>query len=266
MPGTPNISVGMEQFNDTPLVNGAVYPTTSVDPKAYRFRILNAASDRFQNLDYDRADFETEAGAVYGEYRKDVTDPFFLLDETVRNLAYDVHTYKHSTMGFEADIKAMPEQYEYSISFFGRFYRPENVVIVITGDIDPGATMALIRKYYGPWQKGYVPPAVQPEPPQKAERTAEVSYGGKTLPILDIGFKGDAYDPDNRSFLAALRARHQTVVLVGFSMGGALSLWAAANEPVDGLVLAAPFFALALAATPPRRLAVSLMRMKQEGR
>ena len=26
IPGTPNISVGMEQFNDTPLVNGTVYP------------------------------------------------------------------------------------------------------------------------------------------------------------------------------------------------------------------------------------------------
>ena len=50
IPGTPNISVGMEQFNDTPIVNGTAYPTTTVDPKAYRFRILNAANDRFWNL------------------------------------------------------------------------------------------------------------------------------------------------------------------------------------------------------------------------
>ncbi len=28
IPGTPNISAGMEQFNDTPLVNGTAYPTT----------------------------------------------------------------------------------------------------------------------------------------------------------------------------------------------------------------------------------------------
>ena len=50
IPGTPNIRVGMEQFNDTPIVNGTAYPTTTVDPKAYRFRILNAANDRFWNL------------------------------------------------------------------------------------------------------------------------------------------------------------------------------------------------------------------------
>ena len=56
IPGTPNISTGMEQFNDTPIVNGTAYPTTSLDPKAYRFRILNAANDRFWNLSWYVAD------------------------------------------------------------------------------------------------------------------------------------------------------------------------------------------------------------------
>ena len=35
---------------DTPVVNGTAYPKLEVDPKAYRFRILNAANDRFLNL------------------------------------------------------------------------------------------------------------------------------------------------------------------------------------------------------------------------
>ena len=56
IPSTPNISVGMEAFNDTPLVNGTAYPTTTVDPKAYRYRILNAANDRFWNLQWYVAD------------------------------------------------------------------------------------------------------------------------------------------------------------------------------------------------------------------
>jgi len=59
IPGTPNVSVGMEAFNDTPLVNGTAYPTTTVDPKAYRFRILNAANDRFWNLSWYVADPRT---------------------------------------------------------------------------------------------------------------------------------------------------------------------------------------------------------------
>ncbi len=56
IPSTPNVSVGMEAFNDTPIVNGTAYPTTTVDPKAYRFRILNAANDRFWNLSWFVAD------------------------------------------------------------------------------------------------------------------------------------------------------------------------------------------------------------------
>ncbi len=59
IPGTPNISVGMEQFNDTPVVNGTAYPTLTVEPKSYRLRILNAANDRFWNLQWYVADPRT---------------------------------------------------------------------------------------------------------------------------------------------------------------------------------------------------------------
>ena len=55
MPGTPYVSMGMEAFNDTPVINGTVYPTLTVDPKTYRFRVLNAASDRFFNLSFYKA-------------------------------------------------------------------------------------------------------------------------------------------------------------------------------------------------------------------
>ena len=50
MPGTPNPSMPGEAFIDTPIVNGTAYPYLDVEPKAYRFRILNAANDRFFNL------------------------------------------------------------------------------------------------------------------------------------------------------------------------------------------------------------------------
>jgi FtsP/CotA-like multicopper oxidase with cupredoxin domain len=59
IPGTPNISVGMEQFNDTPIVNGVAYPTVTLEPKSYRFRILSAANDRFFNLQWYVGDTST---------------------------------------------------------------------------------------------------------------------------------------------------------------------------------------------------------------
>ncbi len=72
IPGTPNISVGMEQFNDTPIVNGVAYPTVTLDPKTYRFRVLNAANDRFLNFQWYDGDATTastglnKAGQVIG--------------------------------------------------------------------------------------------------------------------------------------------------------------------------------------------------------
>jgi FtsP/CotA-like multicopper oxidase with cupredoxin domain len=59
IPSTPNISDTMEAFQDTPIVNGTAYPTTTVDPKAYRYRILNAGNDRFWNLSWYVADPST---------------------------------------------------------------------------------------------------------------------------------------------------------------------------------------------------------------
>jgi FtsP/CotA-like multicopper oxidase with cupredoxin domain len=49
-PGVPNPSMPGESFMDTPIVNGTAYPILTVEPKAYRFRILDAANDRAQNL------------------------------------------------------------------------------------------------------------------------------------------------------------------------------------------------------------------------
>lgn len=56
IPATPNPSWGAEAFMDTPTVNGTAYPVLTVAPKAYRFRVLNAAHDRFVNLSLFEAD------------------------------------------------------------------------------------------------------------------------------------------------------------------------------------------------------------------
>ena len=166
--------------------------------------VFDIESDRFANLHYDEAAFQTEAGAVYGEYRKSVTQPFFMLEETLRQTAFDRHTYKHTTMGFEADVKAMPKGYQFSRAFHDRFYRPENVVLLVVGDVRPAAVFALAEKHYAGWKRGYVAPKIEPEPPQQRERTAEIRYPGQTLPILDVAYKGDAANPDNPDFAAAL--------------------------------------------------------------
>ena len=45
-----DVSATPEAFMDTPTVNGQAYPTLTVDPKTYRFRILSIANDRTFNF------------------------------------------------------------------------------------------------------------------------------------------------------------------------------------------------------------------------
>lgn len=49
-PTTPAVSVVPEAFGDTMLVNGTAYPKATVDPRRYRFRVLNACNARVLNL------------------------------------------------------------------------------------------------------------------------------------------------------------------------------------------------------------------------
>ena len=80
IPGTPNISAGMEQFNDTPIVNGVAYPKVTLQPKPYRLRMLNAANDRFFNFqwyvaDSTQGDGTTEVALKPAELAAAQTDP-----------------------------------------------------------------------------------------------------------------------------------------------------------------------------------------------
>jgi len=157
--------------------------------------VMELESDRFRNLAYSPADFETEAGAVYGEYRKSRTDPLFTLYEAVVETAFDVHPYGHTTMGYEADIAAMPGLYDYSREFFTRYYRPDNTILFVAGEVDPGRVFEQVERRYADWAPGYIPPPIPPEPEQRAERRIDVEYDGRTLPIVWLAYKIGAFDP-----------------------------------------------------------------------
>jgi zinc protease len=166
-------------------------------------QVMEIESDRFQNLRYSEPAFQTEAGAVYGEYRKTRTNPEFALYEGIMATAFKTHTYGHTTLGYESDIAAMPKMYDYSRTFFERYYRPENTVIFVAGDVDPARVFGLAAKYYGGWQRGYVPPKIPAEPEQKEERHVTLSYDGQTLPLLWVSYKLPVFDPADRKRVAA---------------------------------------------------------------
>lgn len=158
--------------------------------------ILELEADRFQNLTYTEEVFRTETRAVLGEYNKNFANPLRKLTEAIRNQAFTTHTYKHTTMGFLADIEKMPEMYDYGLQFFDRYYRPEYTVVAVVGDIKHTETKALVKKYWSDWERGSHQVEIPAEPPQANAKRLNVPFHAPTLPILEVAFHAAAYDDE----------------------------------------------------------------------
>jgi spore coat protein A len=68
-----------EFYGDTPVVNGAAQPFLNVEPRMYRFRILNASNARFWNLDLQGGPDFFQIGSDGGLFDKPVTVKQLLL-------------------------------------------------------------------------------------------------------------------------------------------------------------------------------------------
>ncbi len=163
--------------------------------------MFNLESDRFQNLKYSIQGFKTEAGAVKGEYTKNSANPYTKLNEMVQNTAFESHTYKHTTMGFFDDIVDMPNQYDYSIEFFNRYYRPEYCTVIVVGDVTAEKVNSLAKKYFGEWKHGTYVSTVPPEPAQKETKYTNLQKVGFP-PYLSLNYKGPGYDSKSSDFPA----------------------------------------------------------------
>lgn len=126
--------------------------------------------------------FHTELEAVYEEFnRAQDNDGRQVFYEILRTM-YPNHTYgTQTTLGTGDDLKnpSMVKIHEY----FDKYYVPNNMAIILVGDIDPDKTLALIKKHFGPLKKGPTPDQFQdpgqPEikaPIQKEIKGTEAEY------------------------------------------------------------------------------------------
>src|SRR6267143_6600772 len=139
-------------------------------------KILELEADRFQRLKYPPDGYKTETKAVLGEFNKNSADPEEKLFEVLRQTAYQRHTYAHTTMGFIEDIEDMPNQDEYSLQFYNRYYRSEYATIVLVGDVKRDEALAMTKKYFGAWKRGTYVPEIPGEADQKEPRENHVDW------------------------------------------------------------------------------------------
>ncbi|MDB5042256.1 MAG: peptidase [Candidatus Eremiobacteraeota bacterium] len=143
-----------------------------VVPSNHLERLLWAEADRLASLTVNEANFATERDVVIGEYdQRILAEPYGMLDELVNREAYTLHPYRRGVIGSPAELNAAA--LEDVVAFHATYYRPDNAVLVVAGDLDVDETWRWIDRYFGPiaTPQTPIPRVLAVEPVQTAQRS-----------------------------------------------------------------------------------------------
>jgi predicted Zn-dependent peptidase len=128
-------------------------------PKNQLDMALFLESDRMRALNITQANLDNQRNAVQEERRLRVDNqPYGKSSEEIDSMAYDNFAYHHSVIGSMDDLNAAT--LDDVKNFFRIYYAPNNVVLVIAGDLDQKETLAKVKKYFGTIPRQAAPPAV----------------------------------------------------------------------------------------------------------
>jgi zinc protease len=109
-------------------------------------------SDRLSSLlpAVTQEKLDNQREVVKNERRQDFeNEPYGTCDEKMQEHLFPVgHPYHHPTIGSMADLDAA--SLDDVREFFADYYAPNNAVLVVAGDFDPGTATTLIERYFGP--------------------------------------------------------------------------------------------------------------------
>lgn len=135
-------------------------------------RWLKIEAERFRNPVMRL--FHTELEAVYEEKNISLDDDNDKVWESLFLSLYPTHPYGTQTTIGTIDHLKNPS-IKKVIDYYNTYYVPNNMAIVLSGDLDPAATIELVDKYWGSKPKGNVPVFVPPvEKPIKKPVVNEV--------------------------------------------------------------------------------------------
>jgi predicted Zn-dependent peptidase len=151
-------------------------------------------SDRMQNAVL--REFYSERDVVMEERRMRVEDsPTGRYWESLLGVFYEAHPFRVPTIGYPSDIRNLTR--EQADHHYREYYKPNNAILVLAGDIDAPQAMEGIKRYFGGINRGAeFPPIVTEDPPQIGEKRMIV-HKNNAKPRLDIMFHTPGFDhPD----------------------------------------------------------------------
>ena len=106
-------------------------------------------SDRMLELAFSQEKLDIQKNVVSEEYRQSyLNQPYGDVWALLRSLVYKVHPYQWPTIGKSIDhvTNATLDQVK---EFFFKYYRPNNAILVLAGDIEPERAFELVNKWFG---------------------------------------------------------------------------------------------------------------------
>jgi predicted Zn-dependent peptidase len=92
-------------------------------------------------------EFYSERDVLVEERRMSENSPGFFFNEQLNATFFAAAPYSWSVVGWMSDLSHITK--DEMAAYRKQFYRPDNAVLVLAGDIDVEPTMALINKYFG---------------------------------------------------------------------------------------------------------------------
>ena len=108
---------------------------------------LRWQADAMLNSFISRKDLDSEMTVVRNELERAESNPFVSLGDRVRASAYTWHNYGKSVLGAKSDLENV--DITNLQSFYRRYYRPDNALVLVAGNFTPLPTLAALVQAFG---------------------------------------------------------------------------------------------------------------------
>jgi zinc protease len=145
-------------------------------------------AERLRGAAWGPSTLAAEAAAVGVEVARRQDSPAARLHDTLLAAAFSRHTYGHPVLGLAQDQENLARGYDSAVGFYRKYYVPENVVVVVAGEVDAATVTALVERAYGDWTGQAPVPRPLREPSRPGERRVVVAWHGPTRPRVLLGW------------------------------------------------------------------------------
>ncbi len=155
---------------------GRINAFTSYDATCYHATLpsdvfglgLDVLADAAQYSSFEPAEVAREIDVVLEEIQRAEDDPQHVLSDALFATVFRTHAYRAPVLGTRASVASFTQQK--LLAFYRRWYAPDNLVLVATGDFDGDAFLASAAEAFAAARPAAPRRARASEPPQREPR------------------------------------------------------------------------------------------------